>query len=420
MATLTRVVEYARSLPILLGRVDSRAYVPELDGLRFLAIMFVLVWHASLRAARYIDHANATGPAIGNFYRFFPHGEIGVALFFFISGFVVSQPFVAKPRAQWKVGAYYKRRFMRIYPPYLIAITICFVVLAVVGHTPVDANAFKEGTVSLNQSFAASLVYMHGIVFDSPSRLNPPMWSLEIEVLFYAVLPLLMMVYCWTPSRRVRIGLMSAMIVLAVAASSAMIQSTQTDLRLRWGLFYHAYLFLMGIVAADLAGDAVLRPHRKGTVYDLVFLGGVGALVGLGLLMTKNDARMLNSLYALEVQALTILSLVLIFTGAFRGRLASRCLSLGWVRLIGTMCYSLYLTHIIVMTAAGEVLAKVLHTRDAALIYLVYLSVLVSAALVVGGLFYVCVERPFARHLSKRKPDSRSVAIPGAVGAGPS
>ena len=420
MATLARGVDYMRSLPVRLGRVDSRAYVPELDGLRFLAIMFVLVWHASLRAARTIDHANTAGATIGNYYRFFPHGEIGVVLFFFISGFVVSQPFVSRPRAQWKVADFYKRRFMRIYPPYLIAITICFVVLAIVGHTPVDANAFTEGTVPLNESFAASLVYMHGIVFDAPSRLNPPMWSLEIEVLFYAILPLLMMVYCRRPSRRVRVGLMCAMIVVAVAASSALIQSAQTDLRLRWGLFYHAYLFLMGIVAADLAGDAVLRVRQKGAIWDLVFLGGVGTLVGVGLLMTKNDARMLNSLYALEVQALTILSLVLIFFGAFCGPVASRLLSLGWVRLIGTMCYSLYLTHIVVMTAAGEVLAKLFHGRDAATIYLVYLSMLVSAALIVGGFFYVCIERPFARRLSKRKPARADAAIPGAVGAGPS
>ena len=196
MPLLARVAAALRSLPANLGRESSRAYIPELDGLRFLAIMFVLVWHSALRAARYIDHLNAAGAHLTTWFTAFPHGEVGVILFFFISGFVVSQPFVAKPRQSWRIGDFYKRRFMRIYPPYLIVMSLCFLVLGVLHHTPVDAYAYQYATVPLDQSFLASLVYLHGIVFDSPSRLNPPMWSLEIEVAFYAILPPLMLLYC--------------------------------------------------------------------------------------------------------------------------------------------------------------------------------------------------------------------------------
>ena len=411
MLPLARVAAALKAVPAKLGRVNSRAYIPELDGLRFLAIMFVLVWHSSLRASRYIAHVNDAGAHVQSWFPFFPHGEVGVILFFFISGFVVSQPFVAKPRENWRIGDFYKRRFMRIYPPYLIVMSLCFFVLAILHHTPVDAYAYQYATVPLNDSFLASLVFLHGIVFDAPSRLNPPMWSLEIEVAFYAVLPPLMLLYCAGRKGGRRVALMAAAIVAAIVLSSLLIRSLETDLRLRWGLFFHAYLFLMGVVVADVVGDPTQRPSRKRPAFDLLFAAGMVAILVIGWMMTQNDARMPNGLYAFGIQALTVTAILLVFFGAFHGRVASRLLSLAWVRLIGMMCYSIYLTHIIVMTAVGEVLARVLHTRDVAMIYAAYLGALIAASLVVGTLFYICVERPFAQMLVRPKARREAVLV---------
>ena len=400
---LAKLVHAVRSLPATLGRADVASYMPELDGLRCLAIAFVLVWHAALRAARYLDHAAAPGEHAATWYAYFPHGEVGVILFFFISGFVVSQPFLLRPRGAWKVGGFYRRRVLRIYPPYLVAITLCFAVLGIAGHVPTDANAFERSAVPLSQSFLASLFYLHGVIFDAPSRLNPPMWSLEIEVAFYAVLPPLMMLYARAGSRRLRMAALAAFIAAAVIASSLLISSLDTDLRLRWGLFYHAYLFLLGVLAADLVGHPSGLGTRKDGRGDLVFAAGLLVLAGIGFAMTRYDARMPNSLYAFVIQGLTILSLALVFHGAFRGRRASALLGRPWIRLVGTMCYSIYLTHIIVMTAIGEVLGRVLHLHGTGATYLVFLGILVPASLVAGLVFYVAVERPFARRLAKPK-----------------
>ena len=155
-----------------LGRVNSRAYIPELDGLRFLAIMFVLVWHSSLRASRYID-ASSTTPAgtCRTWFAFFPHGEVGVILFFFISGFVVSQPFVAKPRESLA-----DRRFLQasLYAD-LSALSHRHVAVLLRAWrscttrrstpTPTNMRACRS-----NDSFLASLVFAHGIVFDIRHR----------------------------------------------------------------------------------------------------------------------------------------------------------------------------------------------------------------------------------------------------------
>ncbi len=408
LANLFRMV---RLLPDTLGRADARSYIPELDGLRCLAIVFVLVWHGALRAARYLDHVAAPGGHIATWYAYFPHGEIGVVLFFFISGFVVSQPFLLRPRGAWKIGQFYRRRFVRIYPPYLVAITLCFVVLGVAGHVPADAYAFRDASVPLAQSYLASLFYLHGVVFNAPSPLNPPMWSLEIEVAFYAVLPPLMGLYARTGSRRVRMAVLASLIAAAVIVSSLLISSSETDLRLRWGLFYHAYLFLLGVLTADLVGDLSGSSIRKDGRGDVVFAAGLAVLVGIGVTMTHFDARMPSSLYAFAVQGSTISSLAMVFHGAVRGRCASAWLSRPWVRLVGTMCFSIYLTHIVVMTAVGEVLGRVLHVHQTWAAYLVFLGVLVPASLTAGFVFYVTVERPFARRTTTSKAASERALV---------
>jgi peptidoglycan/LPS O-acetylase OafA/YrhL len=55
------------SLPARIGRPPTRAtYIPQIDGLRFLAIFVVLLWHISLRCARHVDFLNANGsPVVG-------------------------------------------------------------------------------------------------------------------------------------------------------------------------------------------------------------------------------------------------------------------------------------------------------------------------------------------------------------------
>jgi peptidoglycan/LPS O-acetylase OafA/YrhL len=400
MSVFRTVAVAIGSLPDRLGRVDSRSYIPELDGLRCLAIMIVLLWHASLRAARYIDHVNQVTPGTASLYRFFPHGEIGVVLFFFVSGFVVSQPFVTRPMDKWRLGQFVRRRFLRIYPPYLIVILGCYAALAIFGHAPTDAYAFQQSTIGLDQSLLASLFYLHGVIFNAPPRLNPPMWSLEIEVAFYVILPLFMWVYCRFARPR-RVMWLAIAICLVVAVSSFFLISGDTDLRLRFGFFGHAFLFLVGIATADFVGESIPRHQKNGNLGDFIFLSGVVLIAAVGFEMTQNDARMIDGVYAVAMQSAMVAAMLLMFFGALQGKRAARFLSMAYVRLIGTMCYSIYLTHIIVMTAAAELLGRVFHSRDVLVIYPVFLGVLISVSLLFGTVFYVLVERPIARYIAR-------------------
>jgi peptidoglycan/LPS O-acetylase OafA/YrhL len=363
--------------------------VPQIDGLRFLAIGCVLVWHASLRADRFVDHLNQTGSSLPNLYSWFPHGEVGVALFFVISGYVIAQPFLSRPPAQWRIGAFYAQRFWRIYPPYIVAITICLLLVQVTDH-----RATVPG-ISSAHSWAASVLYLHGLVFDVASRLNPPIWSLEVEIQFYLLAPLLLKLYMMQPRATARVALGGCCVVGLIAATAMLEHMLPFDGRFRFGLVAHLHLFVAGIAAADFERHRTWSAAASGQWFDGLFVGGLAWLGLAGLYLTKVDAKPGGGWPGVICNVVVLASVGAIFFGALHGRISARILSHPWVTLIGTMCYSIYLVHVVVMEAVTSVMLRRLALSDVASIYGLYFLVLISASLCVGGLFYILLERPF-------------------------
>jgi peptidoglycan/LPS O-acetylase OafA/YrhL len=408
VATRGRTFPALATLPAAIGRPGtSAAYIPQIDGLRCLAILLVMLWHASLRASRHVDDLNHAGHSIRSFYAWLPHGEIGVALFFFVSGFVIAQPFLSRPREQWNFRQFYLRRVRRIYPPYVVALCLCFLVLGVIGYRPANANSFDASAIPLAASFAASLLYLHSVIFDAASRLNPPMWSLEVEILFYLASPWLLAAYMRVGPRGLRTIAGLAAVVAIMAASSLVALYQPFDGRFRLGLLAHLHLFIAGIVAADLAmaRQAVARPPAipSGTAaFDVLLLASLTALLGIGLWLTQVDARPDGGWPSFLANAGVLLSVAGLYAGAMHGRLGRAAFGLPWVCLIGTMCYSIYLTHIVVMQAASTAVLARLPLHDPVLIWGVWFLVLPPAAIVVGLVFYVAVERPFMTTRGRR------------------
>ena len=170
---------FLSELPRRIGRVTSSgSYVPEIDGLRFLAIMPVLFFHAGLRGARISSDPVANEAMLS---AWLPMGGLGVSLFFFISGYIISYPFLSNRAPQ--LSHFYKRRLLRLEPPYIVAMLGCFLVLSL--YTPSRAPNFDFTQAPLWQSLVASLTYTHGLIFGQSPKLNPPAWSLEREMQFY-------------------------------------------------------------------------------------------------------------------------------------------------------------------------------------------------------------------------------------------
>ncbi|MDR3506741.1 MAG: acyltransferase [Caulobacteraceae bacterium] len=175
------MLDALRDLPTRLRRVAaSDTYLPQIDGLRLIAIIPVLFWHGTLRGDRAIDprHHLTALESLLSAWRL--HGHAGVGIFFFLSGFIIAYPFLAgRPP---KISSFYLRRLTRLEPPYFI----CMIVYGAILFASHHPGASKG---SLLNHLLASLTYTHGLIYLDSSSIYPPAWSLEIEIQFYLLSP---------------------------------------------------------------------------------------------------------------------------------------------------------------------------------------------------------------------------------------
>lgn len=156
---------------------------PALDGCRALAAIGVFVTHLGLISG-FISRHEPIG-------RFMARMDVGVSIFFVLSGFLLYRPIVAARmagKAPRDVGVYARRRLLRIFPAYWVALTVVAFVLR--------APGFFEP-----HSVVAHYFLLH--VYDSTQLVGGPIqqsWSLATELAFYAFVP----VWAWLMSRRAR------------------------------------------------------------------------------------------------------------------------------------------------------------------------------------------------------------------------
>ena len=198
-----------RSVFLSLRRhTSSGLYIPELDGLRFIAILFVFVFHLSGDIFRH--NAPGLAPPTSRFYLLTQQLNIGVPLFFAISGMILGLSFARYwlhngPKVSIK--RYFLRRITRLEPPYIAALQLLFII---------KYFGYRGSIEAMLPHLGASLVYLHSLIYRELSTINPVAWSLEVEVQFYILAPILAMVFvirlCWL--RRTVIG--AAIVCLAI------------------------------------------------------------------------------------------------------------------------------------------------------------------------------------------------------------
>ena len=397
-------------IPARFGRITThRRYLSEIDGLRALALLPVLVWHAALRADR-IDGAPGAGFIWGHL---FPDGESGVDLFFAISGFIIALPFLRRPAVQYgKLGAFYLRRITRLGPPYVLILIVCFALLSISHYAPADALRFRLTNVPLWQSFVASFFYVHGLILNSPPKLNPPLWSLEVEAQFYLIAPLLLLPFVRVKRLRRIVGPASVLALCAVCSyfnTGAYFDQPQ-------GKTILAYLpfFLVGVTCTGWAEESseAVGWADAGLVAGYLLLWASGRFQSFrdfGPVLVRDEAR-IGFIY-------------LIMFGALRGRLVRRVLSNPWMTLVGAMCYSIYLTHVPLMQFGAVVLHRVFHALGSVPALLIALATLIPSAVLVGFGYFLLVERPsmdplWPRKLAARLTGQRMAAVEPRVGQG--
>jgi peptidoglycan/LPS O-acetylase OafA/YrhL len=169
------------------------SYIAEIDGLRFIAIVSVLCFHvgrmSELMLAPKGTHPTPAGALPALLVNALYHGDRGVSIFFAISGFVLGIPFARERLLGEKhvsLKQYLLRRLTRIEPPYMVSqfIRLYPVMLA------------KSLTLlQILPHFLAGLFYLHLLIYHTLPEVQLVGWSLEIEVQFYLLAPLLARIF---------------------------------------------------------------------------------------------------------------------------------------------------------------------------------------------------------------------------------
>lgn len=375
---------WIRSLPTRLSRVTaSSTYVPQIDGLRFLAILPVLIYHAAARGERFYPDPSSAEVVL---VQYLPHGSLGVSLFFFISGYIIAYPFLSGRAPALK--HFFLRRLTRLEPPYIVVMLGCFAVLSL-GVTPVSAPNFYFTEGPLWQSLVASLTYSHSLVLGEHPRLNPPTWSLEREVQFYILAPLILFAYGKIRAHSVRIAVGLALTVVLLVLGEFISHHLDRTGFVRNTLLAESYGFMLGIVACDYSvrKNAFAMPPKA--IFDIGFVIGLVGILFTGAVQfhVPFPFVMANSLFR-------AICMLLLFMAAARGTWSKAFLGLPWVALIGGACYSIYLVHVPLIHAGAQMLSKFVVFHSLAEAWLTSWLVLVPATLIGGMVFYALVERP--------------------------
>jgi len=172
--------------------IGTTARYTSLDGLRGMAALVVLVHHCFLispQLSAAVD-SNATGPfeAWVWWITFTPlhliwAGQEAVIVFFILSGFVLTMPFVRSHRPSWR--AYYPKRMIRIYLPVWASLVFALLMAWMI---PRVANPDLSSWVNLHDE--APTVVADAFLLRGAGSLNSPLWSLQWEMQFSIVLPL--------------------------------------------------------------------------------------------------------------------------------------------------------------------------------------------------------------------------------------
>ncbi|OCX66392.1 hypothetical protein BFP70_05035 [Thioclava sp. SK-1] len=171
-------------------------YRPEIDGLRSLAVIPVVAFHAGVSAV--------------------PGGFVGVDVFFVISGFLITSLLAEDIAAgRYSLIGFYERRARRILPALFVMIAACLP-LAWLWLTPADLKDFSQSLVAV-AVFSSNLLFWHETdYFAAQAELKPLLhtWSLAVEEQFYILFPLLL-AGLWRLGLRRLIGLVAVLGVIS-------------------------------------------------------------------------------------------------------------------------------------------------------------------------------------------------------------
>jgi peptidoglycan/LPS O-acetylase OafA/YrhL len=307
------------------ARQAAFTYRPDIDGLRAVAVLSVLVFHANKSWA--------------------PGGFIGVDIFFVISGYLITGIiFKGIESGSFQVAEFYRRRFRRILPV-LAAVIITTLIASLIIMTPADVTTSAYSAIWSLFS-AGNLYFTYGIdygYFSNEAENNPflHLWSLGVEEQFYIFWPTILLII---GSNRLRLAIVAFVLtMISFILAELLINDHPT-------FSYYMLPTRAGeLLIGALAQLACTTPQKPSLLLKLEqsrmareVVAWCGALAICVSLLVLSDQSRFPGVNALPV---TIGAAALIVSGAFGPTSIRAVLSNPLAVSIGLISYSLYLWH---------------------------------------------------------------------------
>ena len=297
--------------------IEFPKYRPEIDGLRAVAVIPVILFHAGFHP--------------------FSGGYVGVDVFFVISGYLITRIILSDLReGKFSLARFYERRARRILPALFFVMAVCipfawFILM------PRDMKDFAQSMIAVSLFSSNILFYAESGYFAPSAELKPLLhtWSLAVEEQYYIVFPLLMFLI-WRFSRT-RV----AAVFITIFVCSLLFATWSAYTRPEAGFYLlpgRAWELIIGAaIARFLDGPTALHSSRAATE----LLSGVGLAMIVAAVFVFDRRTPFPGFCAL----VPTLGAGLIILFAVPGTVVHRLLSSRYLVGIGLISYSAYLWH---------------------------------------------------------------------------
>jgi peptidoglycan/LPS O-acetylase OafA/YrhL len=333
------------------------AYRPDIDGLRAIAIVSVLLYHTGVRS--------------------FSGGFIGVDVFFVISGYLITNMIVKEINAdKFSLTGFYERRIRRIFPALFVVLAFTLLVSAYLfnGNNYLNVRQSAIYTTLFTSNF---LFWSQTGYFDQPSTLKPLLhtWSLAVEEQFYIFFPLLMLVLSRFYKSKIRV-------VLILAALASFLLSVYSVSHDSSAAFYLTYSRVWELLLGSMLAMEIIPANKSSWLSNALGLTGLVLILASVFLYTQD-----TPFPGFAAIPPTLGSALIIYAGNGERALVNRILGLRPIVFIGQISYSLYLWHWPLIVFGRYYVIREPTALD--IIFWILLSILIST------LSWRFVERPF-------------------------
>jgi len=292
-------------------------YRREIDGLRALAVLPVILFHAGFET--------------------FSGGFVGVDIFFVISGYLIATIILAElEQGKFSIVNFYERRARRILPALFLVMLVC-IPFAWIWLLPSDMKDFSQSLVAVSIFASNILFWRESGYFDTTAELKPLLhtWSLAVEEQYYVLLPLFLMLF-WKMGKRWILVTLGFVFVISLALAQWAAYAKPA------AAFYllptRGWELLIGVFAAFYLSQA----NRKFFETGLSNFGGwLGVALILYAVFTYDKTTPFPGFYALIPTIGTVLIILFATQQTTVGKLLGNKAFVG----VGLVSYSAYLWH---------------------------------------------------------------------------